>query len=759
MKDARIPAFYRQTVQQRLRLLQAHGWLSPSDLTQLQQGNQVLTAAAADKMIENVVGVLGMPLAVGLNFLINGQQHVIPLAVEEPSIVAALGASAKLVRQSGGFFTESTPPLLIGQVQVLGVAHPSRAQQAILQSKQQILNLANSLHPKMVARGGGARDIEVRLLSSPKQGGDMLVVHLLVDTCDAMGANLVNTMCEGVAGLIEELTYGRVFLRILSNLTDRAMVKARVVIDVEHLRGKHYTGEQVRDGIILANDFASLDPYRAVTHNKGIMNGIDAVALATGNDWRAIEAAAHAYAGRGQSYTALTKWSQTATGALEGALELPLKVGTVGGNLQSNPAVALAHRVLASTSARHLAEIMGAVGLAQNLAALRALATEGIQQGHMTLHARSVVMSAGVPSALFDEVLDKLVQGGEIKVWKAQDIAASLGHPAVAPSPCGQRSAAPHLATEQDLQSMPCGFGKVVLLGEHAVVYGHHALAAPIALGVRARICDATAAGVHLLIPAWGVEGHLRLDDTQNTMHASLQLILRRVGLEARKMVIEVFPQIPRAMGLGGSAALAVEVLRALSAHFKLALSDPQINALAYEAETLAHGVASGVDNTLSTYGKLMLFGRAQPGGHTFVAAPAPVTLVLGFTGVESLTAKMVAQLGRMRAGNPALYDKIFADIDALTLQGRDALEAGRLDELGELFNVNQGLLNALQMSSWELEEIIAIARRHGALGAKLTGGGGGGCIIALCRQQVDAGRIVQAIRRAGYQASITSFC
>ena len=593
----------------------------------------------------------------------------------------------------------------------------------------------------MVARGGGARDVEVRLL--PAQRGDMLVVHLLVDTRDAMGANLVNTMCEGVASLIEKITSGKVFLRILSNLSDRSMVQARCVLSVAALESKKHTGEQVRDGIILANDFAVIDPYRATTHNKGIMNGIDAVALATGNDWRAIEASAHAYAGRGASYTALTKWYQDAAGNLVGQLDIPLKVGTVGGNLKTNPAVALAHRVLQIESARELAEVMGAVGLAQNFSAIRALATDGIQQGHMSLHARSVVMSAGTPPELFDAVMQQLVESGEVKVWKAQEILASLQK-----TPCRMVKQASEAESCQAV-----GHGKVVLLGEHAVIYGGHALAVPISLKIRARVEDTPNEGVHLAVPAWGVDGQLRKNDAQNSLHRSLEAILERLGLQQRNIAIKVFPEVPRAMGLGGSAALAVAVIRALSLHFGLNLGDEDINGLAFESEKVAHGTPSGVDNALATFGRPLLFKKGSP--YRPVHLAKPLQLVLGLSGIESLTAKMVAQVERAWNKNQGLYDSIFEDINCLTLQALTALEADDLELLGELMNINQGLLNALQVSSWELEELIQVARKCGALGAKLTGSGGGGSIVALCADNAE--RVADGIRKAGYRAIITT--
>ena len=298
MERSRIPEFYKLSVSDRVRLMRERGWLTREDYQALVSGEHTLKVLNADKMIENVVGVMGLPVGLGLNFLINGQDYVVPLVVEEPSIVAALSSAAKVVRGAGGFTSEAGEQLLIGQVQVVDIKQVARARATLLQRKQQVLDLANSLHPQMVARGGGAKELEVHTHALPNGRGDMLAVHLLVDTRDAMGANLVNTMCEGVASLIESISGGKVFLRILSNLTDRALVRAKAVIPLEQLAGKGYTGEQVRDGIILANDFAVVDPYRAATQNKGVMNGVDAVAIATGNDWRAIEAAAHAYAAR-----------------------------------------------------------------------------------------------------------------------------------------------------------------------------------------------------------------------------------------------------------------------------------------------------------------------------------------------------------------------------------------------------------------------------------------------------------------------------
>jgi len=747
MDRSRIPKFYQANIPERLEILRERGVLNKQDFFALLNHEIVLTAEQADKMIENVIGVFGFPMALGLNFLINEKSYLVPMVVEEPSIVAAVSSAAKTIRNSGGFKSISDEPMMIGQIQIVDVNHPSKVQHAILREKEEIINLANSLHPKMIARGGGVKDLEVIIHPGATHKGDMVVVHLMVNTRDAMGANLVNSMCEGVASLIEKISDGKVFLRILSNLTDRAMVRASCRIPTNLLDGKGYSGEEVRDGIILANEFAYVDPYRAATHNKGIMNGIDAVAISTGNDWRAIEAAAHAYAARGHSYTSLTHWNRTDDGELYGVLEIPLKVGIVGGSLESNPAVGIAHRILNATSAKELAEVMGAVGLAQNFAALRALVTEGIQQGHMTLHARSVAISAGAPPEIFDDVVEKLVEDGEIKVWRAREIIDDLQTMVSAP--------AAEIAVPRVKEGFHSGYGKVILIGEHSVVYGTHAVAAPIHLAMQAKVWESDN-GVHLLIPRWGVEEKIQPGaDHKYSIYKSLELILERLKLRERNMKIEVLPNIPRAVGLGGSASLAVAIIRALDAYFDLNLSDANVNQLAYESETLVHGSASGIDNTMATYGRFTLFRKNDPPLMKDILVKESIPIVIGLTGVESLTAKMVSQVRNAWNNNQNLYDRIFREIDELALQSVGAIESGNIRQLGELMNINQGLLNALQVSSKDLEVLIDIARRNGAIGAKLTGAGGGGAMIALCPDEQE--KVALAMRKAGYEAMVTA--
>lgn len=746
LDKSRIPKFYQFSVPERLRILLERELLNSEDYYKLMNFGNILTYDDADKMIENVIGVFGLPIGLGLNMLVNQKEFVVPMVVEEPSIVAAVSSSSKLVRDAGGFISESNDQILIGQIQIVDIQNPSRAKSIILQNKDEIINLANSLHPRMLARGGGVREVEVRIFPRAAQEKDMVVVHLLVDTKDAMGANLVNSMCEGVASLLEKLTNGKVFLRILSNLTDRSLVKTRCTIPCDLLKGKESSGEEVRDGIILANEFARVDPYRATTHNKGIMNGIDPVAIATGNDWRAIEAAVHAYAARGGTYTSLTQYSRNEKGDLVASLEIPLKVGIVGGPLESNPSVEMLHHLMGIKSARELSEVMGAVGLAQNIAALKALVTEGIQRGHMTLHARSVASAAGATADIFETVVEKLIDDGEIKIWKAQQILESL------------RTSKKAEELEQEvieyIPDLATAHGKVILLGEHAVVYGAHAIAAPIPLAIQARTHPGED-GIHLLIPRWGVEEKLQKGvEHKHSIYESLDLILNKLGLANEDMKIEIFPHIPRASGLGGSAALAVAIIRSLTKYYELDLSNEEISNLAYESELIAHGSASGIDNTLATYGEFLLFQKGTPPFMKKINVPEPIPIVVGLTGIESLTAKMVADVKSRREKNTALYDNIFEEINNLTLESVKAIESYDLVKLGEYMNLCQGLLNAIQISSPELEEIIAIARKNGTLGAKLTGAGGGGAAIALCPGNAD--KVSLAIKKAGYHTVVT---
>ncbi len=421
-RSSRLPGFYRLPWAQRRQRLVELGWLEPEDLAAL-GGAQGLTPELADTMIENVVGVFGLPLGIATNFVVNGREVLVPMAVEEPSIVAGASFMAKLARAGGGFRAHATEPHMIGQIQLVDLPDPHAARLRVLEAKDQLLEALRGLDPLLERLGGGPRDLEARLLQHPRLGM-FLVVHLVYDVRDAMGANAVNTACERLAPHLEALTGGRAVLRILSNLADRRLARAWVRIPADALAFEGFTGPQVRDGIVAAWAFAAADPYRAATHNKGIMNGIDAVLIATGNDWRAVEAGAHAYAARHGRYTSLSTWEVDADGALVGTLELPLAVGIVGGATRSHPSARTALKLLGVRTARELAEIVVAVGLAQNMAALRALATEGIQRGHMSLHARQIAMAAGATGDLVERIARQMVAEGVIRLDRAQELLA-----------------------------------------------------------------------------------------------------------------------------------------------------------------------------------------------------------------------------------------------------------------------------------------------------------------------------------------------
>ena len=418
--SSRISGFFKMPREQRVEAVQAFAGLSEAEAALLRQG-LALPVEQADRMIENVVGVYGLPLGIATNFQINGRDYLVPMAIEEPSVVAGASYAARLVREGGGFQAHSDAPLMIGQLQILDVADPWAARFALLAAKERLIALANQQDPLMIRLGGGARDVEVRVIEESPVG-PMLALHLLYDARDAMGANTVNTALEAIAPLAAEISGGRVRLRILSNLADRRLARAQAVVPVSALAQEGYSGEDVAQGIVEAYAFAASDPYRAATHNKGIMNGIDAVVLATGNDWRAIEAGAHAYAARGGRYTSLSKWGRDAQGNLVGTLELPMAVGTVGGATKVHPLAQVALKVLGVQSARELAEVVAVVGLAQNLAAIRALAAEGIQRGHMALHARQLAIAAGAPPERVDAVVARMVAEKVIRLDRAQEI-------------------------------------------------------------------------------------------------------------------------------------------------------------------------------------------------------------------------------------------------------------------------------------------------------------------------------------------------
>ncbi len=420
MPEKQQKKFYQLTLAERLSWLEQHTSLTDEDIAGL-SGSSSLTPEAADHMIENVIGVHNLPLGIAQNFVINGQAVLVPMAIEEPSVVAGASFMAKLAQPTGGFFANTTPPEMIGQMQLLDISNLDQAKAAILSYKDGLLAAVSDLDPILKKLGGGPRDLEVRQISESAIG-PFLVLHLIYDVRDVMGANAINTAVEKLAPMVEKLTGGRVHLRILSNLADRRLARASVTIRTEDLEFEDFLGERVRDGIIEAWAFANADPYRAATHNKGIMNGVDAVVLATANDWRAIEAGAHAYAARTGTYKSLSIWSKDEQGNLKGTLEMPMAVGIAGGATRVHPTAKACIKLMEVKSASELAEVIVSVGLAQNLAALRALATEGIQRGHMALHARQVAIAAGAKEDQIDALAEQLVHEKTVRIDRAEEI-------------------------------------------------------------------------------------------------------------------------------------------------------------------------------------------------------------------------------------------------------------------------------------------------------------------------------------------------
>ncbi|HUK75527.1 MAG TPA: hydroxymethylglutaryl-CoA reductase, degradative [Nitrososphaerales archaeon] len=412
--SSELQGFYKLTVEERLKLLQKLAGLTDEEAKTLGSTGG-LPIEVANRMIENVVGGITLPLGMATNFLVNGKDYVVPMALEEPSVVAAASNAAKIARVKGGFVVTNTGPVMIGQIQTVGVRDPKEAARKLVAKKKELMARANEQDPMLVSLGGGAKDVNVKVIETLK--GPMVIAELLVDCGDAMGANAVNTMAEAVAPLVEEITKGKVYLRIISNLADRRLVKATAVFDRQALGG-----DEVVEGILYAYAFADADPYRCATHNKGIMNGVVAVALACGQDTRALEAGAHSYASRSGGYKPLTTWKVNRDGDLVGTLEMPMAVGLVGGAARVHPAAKANVRVLGIKTAIELAEVMGAVGLAQNFAAMRALASEGIQRGHMKLHARSLAMSAGAKGAMVDAVAERMIAEKKIRF----DVAKAL---------------------------------------------------------------------------------------------------------------------------------------------------------------------------------------------------------------------------------------------------------------------------------------------------------------------------------------------
>ncbi len=411
-KTSKISGFYKLSIKDRIEFLKKYSDLSDEEINILSSSLDLKTA---DRMIENVIGTFDLPIGLALNFLINGKDYIIPMVTEESSVVAAASNAAKIARIKGGFITDCSDPLMIGQIQILNLKDIASSVKELLDHKKEILKIANSQDKVLNDLGGGAKDFELRILDSPI--GKMIIMHLIVDVRDAMGANAVNTMVEALAPIVEELTGGKVRLKILSNLADRRIVKSQAIFDKDKMGG-----EKIVDDFLESYTLASIDPYRAATHNKGIMNGIDSLIIATGNDFRAIESGAHAYASLEGCYTSLTKYHKNKDGDLVGEIEIPMAVGIVGGAGNIHPKAKLCKKILGIKTARELSEVAASLGLAQNFAAVFALSTVGIQKGHMSLHAKNIAVMAGAVDEQIDIISEQMIQEGIIKIDRAKEL-------------------------------------------------------------------------------------------------------------------------------------------------------------------------------------------------------------------------------------------------------------------------------------------------------------------------------------------------
>ena len=418
MKTSKLSGFYKLTPGERVKLVKEFAGLTGEE-TELLKNSSALTLEQANRMVENVIGTYSLPLGVATNFLINDKDYLIPMVLEEPSVIAAASNAAKMARSAHGFKTESTDPVMIGQIHIMGIEDFEAAQQHIQEKKQELIELANSKDPSLIKYGGGARDIEAEVLDTEQ--GKTLRVHLYVDCRDAMGANAINTMAETIAPILEEATGGDAVLRIISNLADRRIAKATATFPKDQIGG-----EEAVDSIIKVYAIAAADPYRAATHNKGIMNAISAITIATGNDWRAIEAGAHAYASCSGQYKPLTRYEKNEDGDLVGHIELPMAIGLVGGATKVHPTAQVCVKILGVKSASELGEVIVSVGLAQNFAAIRALAMEGIQKGHMKLHARNLAASVGAKDKQIDEIAKQMISKKNINMSRAKELLDTL---------------------------------------------------------------------------------------------------------------------------------------------------------------------------------------------------------------------------------------------------------------------------------------------------------------------------------------------
>jgi len=733
---SRVPRFYRLSVEQRLSWLQRAFGLENDELAQLRQGN-ALRVRHAINMVENAIGIFGLPLGLGLNFLVDNREYIVPMAIEEASIIAAVSKSALLIRGGGGFTTEVDKPVMIGQVQVLDLVDPAAAAKSVEDNKAKVIEQANLGNGRMVGRGGGVFDLETRIVEGGGDIGSMLVVHLLMDVREAMGANAVNSACEAAGPLIEEVTGGRVQLRILSNLADHRLARAKFRLPVEKLSIEGLEGADVAKRMVEAWALAHHDPYRAATHNKGIFNGIDAAAIAFGQDWRAIEAGGHAYAASRGGYRSLTRFS-IEDGALCGEIEMPMAVGWKGGSAGSHPAVAILKKISGVRSAAELAGLLASVGLAQNFGACLALVTVGIQRGHMSLHARSVALSVGTPAADVDVVAKEMIKRGEVRVAIAEEILRELNH---------RRETQ---GTPDRLPITASAPGKVVLFGEHAVVYGQPGITASIDLSLRVRISH-DPDGPRLVHPEF--EHLFPIEESERDFERfgkAVNTALELYGLEREPIAIEVESELLPGMGLGSSAAFSVAMCLALRKYRDRDSKrrwDPELFEEAQRLERIFHGTPSGIDVSTVLSGGVLWFRGGEPREILPVRLPRPASALVCIAEAGARTIELVRQVQNSRQLHRERTDRIISEIGELTARAGSALGAGDFKAGGEMMYRNHELLADLGVSTPVLDHCVELLMENGALGAKLTGAGGGGAVVALS-EPGERGHLIELLSK-----------
>ena len=739
IKTSRIPGFYRLSVEQRLAYLARVYNLSKEEVAMLREGSSLKISHAVN-MVENAIGVFGLPLGLAANFLIDDKEYLIPMAIEEPSIIAAASKAALLIREGGGFKTSVDPSVMIGQVQICGLSNLDSAEKAILKEKREILNLANKSIPRMRKRGGGAIDLEVRKFSGNDQVGPILMVHLLIDVCEAMGANTINTACEAIGPMIEKITRGRVNMRILSNLSDRRLARAEFSLPVEKLSRDKLSGEEVASHLLESGYIAEVDPYRAATHNKGIFNGLSAAALALGQDWRAIEAGGHAYAARSGQYRSLSHF-EVKDRVFRGSIELPVQVGMVGGATKSHPGVRILRKIIGVDTSRQLAGLLAAVGLGQTFAACLALSTEGIQKGHMTLHARSVAISAGVPSDQVGRVAQEMVRRGEIKVDTAEEIYGSI------------RKRKIHLIRREKHPVEAFAPGKTILFGEHAIVYNYPGIIVTIDQGLKVKIRPDDD-GPRFVQPEFAQT--FPMPDTNRDFRKfsqAVDIILDKFNLQKEQIEILVESELVPGVGLGSSASFSVALCRAFRNYIYQengkGWSDELFEA-AQELEKVFHGNPSGADVASILHGGVIWFRKANPREIIPLYVSKTMYGVVCVVEEGARTLDMVRKVQCHRERDQKYVDTIFNEIGDISIDARLAFGMGDAEAIGHLMSRNHELLARLGLSTSGLDHAVDYIMDHGALGAKLTGAGGGGAVVALVSE--DDHQNIKAVLKDKFQ-------